>query len=97
MLLRLCESKKNKGQNGVSIRQRSEPDERQAVADDIDLANEMLDAQISRAVAKASGLEIPINTSGKCLYCQEKVDNGRRWCDAECREYYEQRKNNKHF
>lgn len=65
------------------------------VADEIDLASDMMEAQISRAVAKASGLEIPTNTSGKCLYCLEPVTDGRRWCDADCREMYEheQRKN----
>ena len=76
---------------------RSEHAERQTVADDIDLANEMLDAQISRAVATAGKLEIPTNPSGKCLNCYEPVKEGRRWCDADCREEYEQRKNKKHL
>ncbi len=66
------------------------------MADDIDLANEMLDAQISRAVATAGKLEIPTNPSGKCLNCYEPAKEGRRWCDADCREEYEQRKNKKH-
>jgi hypothetical protein len=65
------------------------------VADEIDLANDMMEAQISRAVAKAGGLEIPKNTTGKCMYCLELVKDGRRWCDADCRELYthEHRKN----
>ena len=63
------------------------------VADEIDLASDMMEAQISRAVAKAAGLEIPKNTTGKCLYCREPVEDDRRWCDADCREEYERRKN----
>ena len=68
-------------------------EERQPALDEIDLASDMMEAQISRAVAKASGQEIPKNQTGKCLYCREAVENGRRWCDADCREEYERRKN----
>jgi hypothetical protein len=67
--------------------------ERQHVADEIDLASDMMEAQISRAVAKAAGQEIPKNMTGKCLHCREPVKDGRRWCDADCREEYERRKN----
>lgn len=63
------------------------------MADEIDLASDMMEAQISRAVANAAGQEIPINPTGKCLNCREPVKDGRRWCDAECREEYERRKN----
>lgn len=65
------------------------------MADEIDLANDLLDVQISRAVAKAADLEIPVNKTGKCLYCAEPLDKGRRWCNADCRELFEheQRKN----
>ena len=63
------------------------------MADEIDLASDMMEAQISRAVAKAGGQEIPTNHTGKCLYCREPVEDGRRWCDADCREEYERRKN----
>jgi hypothetical protein len=65
----------------------------QKMADEVDVASDMMEAQISRAVAKAAGLEIPKNTTGKCLSCLEKVEDGRRWCDADCREEYERRKN----
>jgi tRNA(Ile2) C34 agmatinyltransferase TiaS len=81
---------------GVKLQKLAGLAERLPVADDIDLANEMLDAQISIAVAKAGKLEIPINTTGRCLSCGETVENGRRWCDADCREHYEQRKNKKY-
>lgn len=71
------------------MRQLNENVERQHVADEIDLANDMLDIQISRAVAKAAGLEIPVNKSGRCLYCDEPLNEGRRWCNADCRELFE--------
>lgn len=29
---------------------------------------------------------IPVNTTGRCLTCDEPVEDGRRWCDALCRD-----------
>ena len=84
---------KNKKKRTASVGVDTQRQRKQNVADEIDLASEMMETQISRAVAKASGLEIPKNTTGKCLYCRELVLDGRRWCDADCREEYERRKN----
>jgi hypothetical protein len=50
-----------------------------------------MEVQISRAVAKAAGIEIPTNDTGLCWYCHEPVTDTRRWCCADCRELWEAR------
>ncbi len=27
--------------------------------------------------------------TGRCLYCAEPVEDGRRWCGVECRNFWE--------
>jgi hypothetical protein len=59
------------------------------MSDEVDQANDMMEVQISRAVAKAAGIEIPTNDTGLCWYCHEPVTDTRRWCCADCRELWE--------
>ena len=30
-----------------------------------------------------------LKATGFCLWCDEEIDSGRRWCNADCREDYE--------
>lgn len=55
--------------------------------DEIDLAQERdyLAAQNAMRMKKPEG---PAAT-GRCLYCDEILDDQRRWCDAEHREQWE--------
>jgi hypothetical protein len=55
--------------------------------DEIDLAQErdFLATQNSMRLRKAEG---PAAT-GRCLYCDEILDDTRRWCGAEHREQWE--------
>jgi hypothetical protein len=55
--------------------------------DDIDLAQErdFLATQNAMRMRKAEG---PAAT-GRCLYCDEILDDQARWCDAEHREQWE--------
>jgi hypothetical protein len=55
--------------------------------DEIDLAQErdFLATQNSMRMRKAEG---PAAT-GRCLYCDEILDDTRRWCDAEHREQWQ--------
>lgn len=55
--------------------------------DEIDLAQErdFLATQNSMRMRKAEG---PVAT-GRCLYCDEILDDQRRWCDAEHREQWQ--------
>lgn len=58
--------------------------------DEVDLANDLLDIQINKAIKKAN-MTKTVNETGKCWYCQEQVEDGRRWCDSDCRDLWEKR------
>lgn len=55
--------------------------------DQIDLANEVADLHRQIAIQKRKP-EGPTAT-GLCLACEESVPDGRRWCDASCRDEWE--------
>lgn len=52
---------------------------------DLGAAREQQDLAIALAQRKPAG---PAPT-GYCLCCGEAVDDGRRWCDAECRDAWQ--------
>lgn len=31
----------------------------------------------------------PVEATGRCLYCDEYLGDGRRWCEASCRDAWE--------
>lgn len=54
-----------------------------------DLASnlEVLNTQSALAVHHAKASKKPkIEATGYCLFCEEPLEDGRRWCDAECRD-----------
>jgi hypothetical protein len=56
---------------------------------DSDHSSEMEQLLLDAAVAnirKKSHEPIPVNQSGVCWTCGEPVSDGRRWCDADCRD-----------
>ena len=57
------------------------------MADDADIASarEELARQEALSVKKATG---PVAT-GRCLQCDEILDDYKRWCDATCRNDWE--------
>jgi len=58
------------------------------MADDIDRASELEERhrQVARAVRKPNGPR----ATGACLYCDEPVEVGRRWCPGvACRDGWE--------
>lgn len=56
--------------------------------DDMDSAAEV--AEIFRTAAISGRKPEPsIAATGRCLSCQHKVKPGRRWCNAECRDTWE--------
>lgn len=58
------------------------------MADKSDKAQKiLLSAAIENARAKAAKMEA--EPSGVCLYCSERVEHPRRWCDADCRDGWE--------
>jgi len=53
--------------------------------DQIDRANELADREREAAIetARRSVAQTPAPT-GRCFYCDEIVDDERRWCSVEC-------------
>jgi hypothetical protein len=57
------------------------------MADEVDLAQIQVEGAL-KALLKARKPEGP-EATGECLYCQEPLAEGRRWCDAECRDAWQ--------
>lgn len=57
------------------------------MTDIIDQANDQAEmiANAYRAIRRPEGPR----ATGRCLFCEESVTDGRRWCDAECRDDWE--------
>lgn len=58
------------------------------MADEIEIAAGITEILTAEAVRKRMP-EPEVAPVGKCLYCDEKVKVGRRWCDATCRDNWE--------
>jgi len=58
------------------------------MSDDIDDANEELQKQIDATLSNVN-TEVPNNDTGKCVWCEAKVKDNRRWCSVECRNEHE--------
>lgn len=55
-----------------------------AVSDDADRADRLIEAALQNALAAARRNRGP-EATGYCLWCEEPVEEGRRWCGPECR------------
>lgn len=60
------------------------------MSDNLDVASEReeLERTLAQAIRKPEG---PLAT-GRCLFCDEIVDDGLRWCDNWCRDDWERAK-----
>ena len=54
--------------------------------DDADAADLTVEQHLKRALARRNAT---LPATGCCYSCAEPVDDGARFCDAECREDYE--------
>jgi hypothetical protein len=66
------------------------------MADQIDEANELALHALSIALAAArsvSAEQVEGNPSGQCWNCLEPLAEGDRFCDADCRDDWQLRKN----
>ncbi len=64
------------------------------MADVVDVANdhaEMLERMKINEVRQRSGKQ-EVEATGACLNCAAKVVEPRRWCDAVCRDEWQERK-----
>lgn len=58
--------------------------------DEADRADDERENSLQLALSKARRVaDKPPHSSGKCLWCETAVAEGRRWCDAECLEDWE--------
>lgn len=60
------------------------------MADEVDKANDMQEIILAMNI-KANSRPLVIITTGKCLWCDEDVGSGMRWCDANCRDDWEKK------
>lgn len=61
------------------------------MADEIDLADEVTETMLKAQIARARKQQQHIPATGHCLYCDAPLDDSkRRWCDADCRDDWEQ-------
>lgn len=59
------------------------------MSDEADQANDYVELMTARALASMAPVVIPVNDTNECLCCGESVSDGRRWCNADCRDIYE--------
>jgi predicted lipoprotein with Yx(FWY)xxD motif len=61
------------------------------MSDDVDIANDMIQTEMAIRISQVQRKKVNMfsNTTGKCLWCAEKVSDGRRWCSAECAKQWE--------
>lgn len=52
----------------------------------IDRAQQEIERELERSIAKARAQESRYRPIGICLYCSEPLAKGLRWCDADCRD-----------
>lgn len=55
--------------------------------DEADIANDRAEVDLQRAL-QVRRPEGPLAT-GACLWCSEPVPQGFRWCNRECRDYWQ--------
>lgn len=56
------------------------------MADEVDLANELVEQEMARRLRELNKQAVPENDTGSCWFCGEAVPDNRRWCSAECRD-----------
>ncbi|MFW6342884.1 MAG: hypothetical protein ACOC00_07680 [Halothiobacillaceae bacterium] len=62
------------------------------MADVIDTAQERIEAALADSIESARHAAPAAPYLGRCLYCGERTDTDRRWCNAECRDLWERAK-----
>ena len=59
------------------------------MADEVDQAGVLNDFFFKVAQRNRHAFAPVIKATGKCLYCDDSVLNGNRWCDVRCRDAWE--------
>lgn len=59
------------------------------MADEVDIAQERMELEYRYARLAAQHFRAEASATGECLWCGEALEDGRRWCNAECRDSWE--------
>lgn len=57
--------------------------------DEIDIAQETTERNLAHAIRKAQTAAAEAKPRGRCLFCEEAIWKGWRWCDSQCRDDWE--------
>ena len=63
--------------------------------DEIDASNDRWDAFVEAMIRNAGSGGMEAEADGTCLFCSEELQEGRRWCDADCRDGWQKMKGRK--
>jgi hypothetical protein len=59
------------------------------MSDEVDVSNDRWDMYVSMMINKAGCGAAEAVATGECLCCGEELPEGRRWCDADCRDLWQ--------
>ena len=59
------------------------------MADEVDKTTEREEYILALNIAHSAKPVPTGNANGRCWTCDAEVEQGRRWCDAQCRDEYE--------
>ncbi len=59
------------------------------MADEVDIADEVAETILQAQIDRARKDQETVKATGHCLSCDEPLEEGRRWCDADCRDDWE--------
>ena len=62
------------------------------MSDEVDVSNDKWDWFVSMMVSSARHRTTEAEATGECLFCSEELPEGRRWCDADCRDGWQKLK-----
>jgi hypothetical protein len=65
------------------------------IVDVIAKANEVAQIAVDAAISRSSSAPDEVEAVGLCLNCSAAVPEGHRWCDADCRDDWQARRNRK--
>ena len=65
------------------------------MSDEVDVSNDRWDTYVSRRISSAAHNVPEAEATGECLFCTEELPEGRRWCDADCRDGWQKLKGQK--
>jgi hypothetical protein len=62
--------------------------------DECDISSEKQEQLEARKIAevRAQANKLEAEPTGSCLWCEEPVAKGHRWCDAQCRDLWQRHK-----